>query len=140
MVSSQEVLIRDLFSILEREVGIQSYKVIVVFTTARLTGVLAEMFNSVSAQTGYKALLETHSRNTQKQRERSSEQFRKQRNAILFSSDVTACRMDNPSVTSVLLVGLTDRGRSISTASDGRPALGRMARGRSSWRTTRRAT
>ena len=90
MVSSQEVLIRDLFSILEREVGIQSYKVIVVFTTARLTGVLAEMFNSVSAQTGYKALLETHSRNTQKQRERSSEQFRKQRNVILFSSDVTA--------------------------------------------------
>ena len=70
MVSSQEVLIRDLFSILEREVGIQSYKVIVVFTTARLTGVLAEMFNSVSAQTGYKALLEMHSRNTQKQRER----------------------------------------------------------------------
>ena len=89
MVSSQEALIRDLYSIMEREAGVQPYKVIVFFTMARLTGFMAEMFHSVSAQTGYR-VLEIHSQKTQKQRERSSDQFQRQQNAILFSSDVTA--------------------------------------------------
>ena len=89
MISSQEELILDLFSIMERETTAAPYKIIVFFTTARLTGFMAEMFDSGSNMTGYK-VLEIHSRKAQKQRERSSEQFRKQKNAIMFSSDVTA--------------------------------------------------
>jgi len=120
MISSQENLIRELFSIMERETNTLPYKIIVFFTTARLTGFMAEMFNSVSDRTGYN-VLEIHSRKTQKQRERSSDAFRKQKNAIMFSSDVTARGMDYPDVTFVLQVGLTDRSQYIHR-------LGRTAR------------
>ena len=129
MISLQEALIRDLFSILERETNAQPYKIIVFFTTARLTGFMAETFNAVSAMTGYN-VLEIHSRKTQKQRERSSDAFRKQKNAIMFSSDVTARGMDYPDVTFVLQVGLTDRsqyihrlGRTARAGKDGKGGL-----------------
>jgi len=57
MVTSQEELIRNLFVILERETsGSNGYKIIVFFTTARLTGFMAELFNSVSKETGYQVL------------------------------------------------------------------------------------
>ena len=130
MVSSQELLIRDLFSILERETAHgQAYKIIVFFTTARLTGFMAEMFNSVAADTGYQ-VLEIHSRKSQSQRGRASDAFRRQRNAIMFSSDVTARGMDYPDVTFVLQVGLTDRsqyihrlGRTARAGKDGKGGL-----------------
>ncbi len=54
-------------------------------------------------------------------RERASEQFRKSKNAILFSSDVSARGMDYPDVSYVLQVGLTDRAQYIHR-------LGRTAR------------
>ncbi|KAL7537191.1 hypothetical protein ACHAXR_007650 [Thalassiosira sp. AJA248-18] len=120
MVSPQKDIIRNLFSILERETSSSSYKIIVFFTTARLTGLMAKMFNSVSSQTGMTAL-EIHSKKTQKAREKASEQFRKNKNAIMFSSDVTARGMDYPGVTFVLQVGLTDRSQYIHR-------LGRTAR------------
>lgn len=129
MVSSQEGLIRDLFSILEHETSTSPYKIIVFFTTARLVGFMAELFNSVSKQTGYQ-VLEIHSRKAQKARERASDQFRKSKNAIMFSSDVTARGMDYPDVTFVLQVGLTDRsqyihrlGRTARAGKDGKGGL-----------------
>ena len=121
MVSSQESIIRDLFSILDREITSTSpYKIIVFFTTARLVGFMSELFNSVSSQIGYK-VLEIHSRKTQKAREKASEAFRKSTNAVMFTSDVTARGMDYPDVTFVLQVGLTDRSQYIHR-------LGRTAR------------
>lgn len=129
MVSTQENMIRDLFAVLERETSNQPYKIIVFFTTARLTGFLAELFNSVSNETGYN-VLEIHSRKAQKARERASEKFRKDKNAIMFSSDVTARGMDYPDVTYVLQVGLTDRsqyihrlGRTARAGKDGKGGL-----------------
>lgn len=129
MISSQGSMIRDLFSILERETNSQPFKIIVFFTTARLTGFMAELFNSVSARTGY-SVLEIHSRKSQKQRERSSDAFRKHKNAIMFSSDVTARGMDYPDVTFVLQVGLTDKsqyihrlGRTARAGKDGKGGL-----------------
>ncbi|KAL7546702.1 hypothetical protein ACHAWF_010047 [Thalassiosira exigua] len=128
-ISRQEELVRDLFAILEKETSEKPYKIIVFFTTARLTGFLAELFNSVSSATGYD-VLEIHSRKAQKQRERASEQFRKSANAVLFSSDVTARGMDYPDVTFVLQVGLTDKsqyvhrlGRTARAGKDGRGGL-----------------
>ena len=121
MISGQDTMLRDLFSIIERETSSAlPYKIIVFFTTARLTGFMAEMFNSVSSQTGYK-VLEIHSRKAQKARERASEQFRKASSAIMFTSDVTARGMDYPDVSFVLQVGLTDRSQYIHR-------LGRTAR------------
>jgi ATP-dependent RNA helicase MSS116 len=112
MTSNQEDQIRSIMTILERETSNRPYKIIVFFTTARLTGFLAELFNSVSKQTGYK-VLEIHSRKAQKARERASEEFRKSKNAVMFTSDVTARGMDYPDVTFVLQVGITDRAQYI---------------------------
>lgn len=118
-----------LMSILDRETSQKPYKIMVLFTTATLTGFRAEVFNSVSKRTGYQ-VLEIHSRKSQKQRERSSEQFRDAKNAVMFSSDVSARGMDYPDVSFVLQVGLTDRaqyihrlGRTARAGKDGKGAL-----------------
>ncbi|KAK2810052.1 hypothetical protein FQN50_003246 [Emmonsiellopsis sp. PD_5] len=49
---------------------------------------------------------EMHSRLTQQQRTRASDSFRKSKNSLLFSSDVTARGMDFPDVTHVIQVGV----------------------------------
>lgn len=70
MVTTQEAMIRSLFAILDRETSSATttttttagarnngyYKIIVFFTTARLTGFMAELFNSVAEETGYRVL------------------------------------------------------------------------------------
>jgi ATP-dependent RNA helicase MSS116 len=129
MITPQELQIQALANILERETNNKPYKIMVFFTTARLTGFMAELFNSVSSQTGYD-VLEIHSRKSQKQREKASDKFRKQKNAIMFSSDVTARGMDYPDVTFVLQIGLTDRsqyihrlGRTARAGKDGKGGL-----------------
>ena len=131
MITSQDRLVHDLFCVLDRETSAAGgcYKIIVFFTTARVTGFMAEMFNSVSSETGY-SVLEIHSRKAQNARERASEQFRKSGSAVLFSSDVSARGMDYPDVTFVLQVGLTDRsqyihrlGRTARAGKDGKGGL-----------------
>lgn len=94
------------------------YKIIVFFTTARVTGFMAEIFNTMKFPC---EILEIHSRKSQPQRTRTSDIFRKPGNKILFSSDVSARGMDYPDVTHVLQVGLTDREQYIHR-------LGRTAR------------
>ncbi|KAK2768282.1 hypothetical protein FQN54_000135 [Arachnomyces sp. PD_36] len=51
-------------------------------------------------------IVEMHSRLTQAQRTRNSDQFRRSKSGILFSSDVTARGMDFPNVTHVIQVGV----------------------------------
>ncbi|PWY94047.1 DEAD-domain-containing protein [Aspergillus sclerotioniger CBS 115572] len=51
-------------------------------------------------------IYEIHSRLTQAQRTRTADQFRKDKSAILFSSDVTARGLDFPDVTHVIQYGL----------------------------------
>lgn len=121
MITPQESQVLALFSILDREIAnTKDSKIIVFFTTARLTGFMAELFNTVKNRTGYD-VLEIHSRKSQKQRERASEEFRRRTNAIMFSSDVTARGMDFPNISAVIQVGLTDRSQYIHR-------LGRTAR------------
>jgi len=121
MITPQESQVCALANILEREVtNTKDCKIIVFFTTARLTGFMAVLFNTIKKQTGYD-VLEIHSRKSQKQRERASDEFRKRKKAIMFSSDVTARGMDYPDVSFVLQVGLTDRSQYIHR-------LGRTAR------------
>mmetsp|Transcript_11455 Transcript_11455/g.26557 ORF Transcript_11455/g.26557 Transcript_11455/m.26557 type:complete len:612 (+) Transcript_11455:2-1837(+) len=130
MVTPQELQVFSLANILERETSDgKAYKIIVFFTTARLTGFMAELFNSMKSQLGYD-VLEIHSRKSQKQRERASEEFRKRRRAVMFSSDVTARGMDYPDVSFVLQIGLTDRsqyihrlGRTARAGKDGKGGL-----------------
>lgn len=121
MITPQESQVLAIASILDREMkSTTNSKVIVFFTTARLTGFMAELFNTVKNRTGYD-VLEIHSRKSQKQRERASEEFRKRKTAVMFSSDVTARGMDYPDISFVLQVGMTDRSQYIHR-------LGRTAR------------
>lgn len=92
------------------------YKILVFFTTARVTGYMAELFTAAGMN-----IVEMHSRKSQSYREKASEKFRVGKNILMFSSDVTARGMDYPGVTFVLQVGLTDKEQYIHR-------LGRTAR------------
>jgi ATP-dependent RNA helicase MSS116 len=103
------------------------FKVIVFFTTARLTGFCADFFRK--ANPGYQ-IVDIHSRKSQSARQTASEIFRTAENAVLFSSDVSARGMDYPDVTFVLQQGLTDRsqyihrlGRTARAGKEGKGAL-----------------
>ena len=73
---------------------------IVFFTTARLTQMYAELFQAMGL-----AVLEIHSRRSQSQRNKVSDQFRDGTNMVLFTSDVSARGMDYPDVSAVIQVG-----------------------------------
>ncbi|CAN0077585.1 unnamed protein product, partial [Discosporangium mesarthrocarpum] len=93
------------------------HKIIVFFTTARLTQFYAELCNHM----GY-GVLEIHSRKNQSHRNRVSDQFRSGYGLVMFTSDVSARGMDYPDVTRVIQVGLpSDRDQYIHR-------LGRTAR------------
>ncbi|KAG5191011.1 P-loop containing nucleoside triphosphate hydrolase protein, partial [Tribonema minus] len=78
-----------------------AHKIIVFFTTARLTQFHAELCNAMGMP-----VLEIHSRKSQSQRTKVSDQFRNGSGLIMFTSDVTARGMDYPDVTSVIQVGI----------------------------------
>mmetsp|Transcript_834 Transcript_834/g.1372 ORF Transcript_834/g.1372 Transcript_834/m.1372 type:complete len:604 (-) Transcript_834:42-1853(-) len=106
-----------------------NYKVIVFFTTARLTGFMADLFNSEQSKLGF-SVLEIHSRKSQSVRQKASDKFRLAKSAVLFSSDVSARGMDYPDVTFVLQVGITERaqyihrlGRTARAGKEGKGAL-----------------
>jgi len=121
VVTPQAQQVHAIEAILSKETpSNQPFKVIVFFTTARLTGFMADLFNSVKSDLGY-STLEIHSRMSQPARQKASDAFRSSSRAVLFSSDVSARGMDYPDVTFVLQVGLTERSQYIHR-------LGRTAR------------
>ena len=77
----------------------------VFLTTARQTQLFAEVFNLLQLP-GLNPALEIHSRKSQPQRTRVSDEFRNAESAILFSSDVSARGMDYPDVSFVMQVGV----------------------------------
>ena len=121
VVVSQAQIVHAIEALLSVETPADKpFKVIVFFTTARLTGFMADLFNSVKSELGY-STMEIHSRMSQPSRLKASETFRHSTRAVLFSSDVSARGMDYPDVTYVLQVGLTERSQYIHR-------LGRTAR------------
>jgi ATP-dependent RNA helicase MSS116, mitochondrial len=118
IVTTMEDLIPTILLRLREEIQIPNYKIIVFFTTARITGYMAALFRNFPEFTN---LLEIHSRKSQSYRTKSSEQFRQWNHSILFSSDVSARGMDYPNVTFVLQIGLTEKEQYIHR-------LGRTAR------------
>lgn len=87
------------------------HKIVVFFSTARLTQFYAELFASAAASSSFSdtlnatTILEMHSRKSQSHRDKVSDTFRKARNAVLLSSDVSARGMDYPDVTLVIQFG-----------------------------------
>lgn len=80
------------------------FKAIVFFSTARVTGFTAAIFQRMGLP-----VLEIHSRKSQSQRTKTSDQFRISSRLILFTSDVSARGVDYPDVTLIVQVGLTTR-------------------------------
>ena len=81
-----------------------NHKVIVFFSTAKLTAFYSDLFNK-----GMNIpVIEIHSRKSQTHRDRASEKFRNSKRAVLFSSDVSARGVDYPDVTHVIQIGLPD--------------------------------
>lgn len=77
------------------------YKVLVFFNTARVTSFMAQIFNIAGINT-----LELHSRKSQSQRQKISDEFRVNARRVMFSSDVSARGLDYENVTHVIAVGL----------------------------------
>eukprot|EP00605_Chrysophyceae_sp_TOSAG23-4_P001864 GSChrysophyteH1.ASY1.ANO1.2056.1 assembled CDS len=106
---------------------------ILFLTTARVTQYYAQLFNLLDRNLFQGCeIFEMHSRKSQSSRTTTSNQFRKSRSAVMFSSDVSARGLDYPDVTFVLQVGLTDREQYIHR-------LGRTARAGKSGHELRRS-
>eukprot|EP00930_Biecheleria_cincta_P004953 TRINITY_DN105881_c0_g1_i1.p1 TRINITY_DN105881_c0_g1~~TRINITY_DN105881_c0_g1_i1.p1 ORF type:complete len:533 (-),score=91.17 TRINITY_DN105881_c0_g1_i1:50-1648(-) len=75
-------------------------KILVFFNTAKNAAFFSQQFGAAGLD-----ILEVHSRKTQKHRTKCSELFRKNKKAIMFSSDVSARGVDYPDVTAVIQVG-----------------------------------
>ncbi|KAL3162374.1 hypothetical protein ABBQ32_010052 [Trebouxia sp. C0010 RCD-2024] len=78
-----------------------SHKVLVFFTTAKLTQMYAEVCNAAGIP-----VLEIHSRKSQSHRTRVAGLFREGTGLTMFTSDVSARGVDYPDVTLVLQVGM----------------------------------
>jgi ATP-dependent RNA helicase MSS116 len=86
--------------ILRSATAVPGHKVIVFFTTARLTQYMAALMEAAGLP-----VLEIHSRKSQSAREKASAAFRAAPQAVLLTSDVSARGVDYPDVTLVLQVG-----------------------------------
>eukprot|EP01104_Vermistella_antarctica_P019538 TRINITY_DN76_c1_g1_i3.p1 TRINITY_DN76_c1_g1~~TRINITY_DN76_c1_g1_i3.p1 ORF type:complete len:314 (-),score=90.72 TRINITY_DN76_c1_g1_i3:136-1077(-) len=102
-LESHFVVLLDLI-LKEKAKNPSNHKVLVFYTTARLAQFYAELFNCIKDEKV--PVLEIHSRKSQSQRQRVSEQFRAGKALVLFSSDVSARGMDYPGVTLVLQMGV----------------------------------
>lgn len=91
-------------------------KVILFFSTARLTGLFYSLLQALQSQSQGKgplhnvSLFELHSRKSQSMRTKASQAFSAAAKGILCSSDVTARGVDFPGVTQVIQVGLPANG------------------------------
>jgi ATP-dependent RNA helicase MSS116 len=99
-LAALEILIRDHIT-----KNAKTYKIIVFFTTARQAGLAAAMFEA----SGLKGVLAIHSRKSQAQRTKASDQFKNGTKLVLFSSDVSARGLDYPDVSLVIQVGTVER-------------------------------
>lgn len=91
---SMEDQFATIYTLLQQQCQIPNYKIIVFLVTARQTQHCAEVFAALGVPS-----LEIHSRKSQSARTKTSEQFRKGSNLVLFSSDVSARGMDYPDIT-----------------------------------------
>ncbi|KAL7544989.1 hypothetical protein ACHAWF_008355 [Thalassiosira exigua] len=99
-----ESAIPSIYSILKQSTTERLSKVVVFFPTARMVSFFADFFRD-----GFDCpIIELHSKKSQSSRNTASEQFRRLKNALLFTSDVSARGIDFPDVTQVVQFGLPE--------------------------------
>jgi ATP-dependent RNA helicase MSS116 len=102
IVTSHELVLHAVWGLCEKH---RNKKIIVFSPTARQTQYLASLWRKSGA---FKKILEIHSRKSQSFRTKQSNEFRKTKMCIMFSSDVSARGMDYPEVDIIIQIGLMD--------------------------------
>jgi ATP-dependent RNA helicase MSS116 len=133
-VTQSHVILPDLgcmmmhiYTILKQSTDTKPYKIIVFFPTARMVSFFADFLKD-----GFEyPIIELHSKKSQSSRNTASENFRKAKNAILFTSDLSSRGIDYPDVTQVIQIGLPESreqyihrlGRTARAGKDGKGLL-----------------
>ena len=104
ILSTMNSVIPSIYSILKEATKTKPYKIIVFFPTARMVSFFAD-FLSDGLDT---PIIELHSKKSQSSRNTSSDSFRRAKNAVLFTSDLSARGIDYPDVTQVIQIGLPE--------------------------------
>ena len=97
-------VIPSIYSILEHATTKRPFKIVVFFPTARMVGFFADVLRD-----GFDCpIIELHSKKSQSSRNTASEKFRSSKNAVLFTSDLSARGIDYPDVTQVIQLGIAE--------------------------------
>jgi ATP-dependent RNA helicase MSS116 len=102
MVSGTVDILRKLIA--DTKQANEPLKLVVFFNTANLVAYYAALFTAMPTITMGLPVYELHSRKSQSFRTRTAANFREAREAILFTSDVSARGVDYPGVTDVVQV------------------------------------
>ena len=104
ILPNMESIVPSIYTILRHATMQQPYKVVVFFPTARMVSFFASLLSD-----GFQhPIVELHSKKSQSSRNTASENFRLAKNAILFTSDVSARGVDYPGVTQVIQIGIPE--------------------------------
>lgn len=104
ILPNMESIIPSIYSILKHATVDKPFKVVVFFPTARMVSFFAKFLSD-----GFEyPIIELHSKKSQSARNTASETFRTAKNAILFTSDLSARGIDYPDVTQVIQVGIPE--------------------------------
>ena len=127
VLPNMESIMMFIYSILKQSTNDKQYKIIVFFPTARMVRFFADFFNDGLEY----PVIELHSKKSQSSRNTASENFKRAKNAILFTSDLSARGIDYPDVTQVIQIGLPESreqyihrlGRTARAGKDGKGLL-----------------
>ena len=93
-----------IYAILKQATRTKPYKIVVFFPTARMVTFFADFLND-----GLEfPVIELHSKKSQSSRITASSNFRNAKNAVLFTSDLSARGIDYPDVTQVIQLGMPE--------------------------------
>lgn len=110
-VNGLENMLPSVLELMQRELARTDaelpFKAIVFFNANAEACLAADIFRRIGRSTGSKIpIIEMHSKLSQYERTRASEDFRRAKSAVMFSSDVTSRGMDFPNVTHVIQLHL----------------------------------
>lgn len=104
ILPNMDSFIPSVYSLLKHATTEKPFKVVVFFPTARMVSFFANFFED-----GFQhSIIELHSKKSQSSRNTASHHFREAKNAILFTSDLSARGIDYPDVTHVIQIGIPE--------------------------------